>query len=102
MLEIYTARRRLVMGALDEMGFTYGEPRGGLYVWANTTSTGIPALELCSLFLDEDALIFPGKGFGEDWGHFVRMTLLQPIDVLEEATRRMKRALAKRHSGVQV
>jgi aspartate/methionine/tyrosine aminotransferase len=90
------------MGALDEMGFTYGEPRGGLYVWANTTGTGIPALELSSLFLEDDVLIFPGNGFGENWGHFVRMTLLQPIDVLAEAVTRMKRALAKRHAGVQV
>ena len=85
MREIYDARRRLLMGALDEMGFTYGEPRGGLYVWANTAATGIPALELSSLFLEEDVLIFPGTGFGENWGHFVRMTLLQPIEVLAEA-----------------
>ena len=68
MREIYDARRRLLMGALDEMGFTYGEPRGGLYIWANTAATGIPALELSSLFLDEDVLIFPGTGFGENWG----------------------------------
>jgi len=89
-------RRRLLRGALDEMGFTYGEPRGGLYIWANTAATGIPALELSSLFLDEDVLIFPGTGFGENWGHFVRMTLLQPIEVLAEAVARMKRALARR------
>jgi aminotransferase len=99
MREIYDARRRLLMGALDEMGFTYGEPRGGLYIWANTAATGIPALELSSLFLDEDVLIFPGNGFGENWGHFVRMTLLQPIEVLAEAVTRMKRALARRQSG---
>ena len=101
MREIYDARRRLLMGALDEMGFTYGEPRGGLYIWANTAATGIPALELSSLFLDEDVLIFPGNGFGENWGHFVRMTLLQPIEVLAEAVTRMKRALAKRQAGVR-
>ncbi|MFN8592606.1 MAG: pyridoxal phosphate-dependent aminotransferase [Thermomicrobiales bacterium] len=94
MRETYDARRHLLMDALDEMGFSYGEPRGGLYIWANTTSIGIPALELSSRFLDEGVLIFPGTGFGENWGDYLRMTLLQPIDVLAEAIVRMKRALA--------
>ena len=40
-------------------------------------------------------LIFPGTGFGENWGDYMRMTLLQPIDVIEEAIVRMKRALSK-------
>ncbi|MGH2617141.1 MAG: pyridoxal phosphate-dependent aminotransferase [Thermomicrobiales bacterium] len=95
MRETYDARRRLLMAFLDEMGFTYGEPRGGLYIWVNTTSTGIPALELSSRFLDEGVLIFPGTGFGENWGDYMRMTLLQPIDVLREAIVRMTRALTK-------
>jgi aminotransferase len=95
MRETYDARRRLLMGFLDEMGFSYGEPRGGLYIWVNTTSTGVPAIELSSRFLDEGVLIFPGTGFGENWGDYMRMTLLQPIDVLAEAITRMKRALVK-------
>ena len=36
MRQTYDARRRLLLGSLDEMGFTYGMPRGGLYIWANT------------------------------------------------------------------
>jgi aminotransferase len=95
MRETYDARRRLVMAALDEMGLSYGEPRGGLYVWANMSATGMPAIELSSRFLDEGVLIFPGTGFGENWGDYMRLTLLQPIDVLAEAIARMQRALAK-------
>jgi aminotransferase len=99
MRETYDARRRLLMGFLDEMGFSYGEPRGGLYIWVNTTSAGIPALELSARFLDEGVLIFPGTGFGENWGDYMRMTLLQPIDVLAEAITRMKRALTTLREG---
>jgi aminotransferase len=95
MRETYDARRRLLMAALDEMGLSYGEPRGGLYIWVNTTAAGMPAIELSALFLEAGVLIFPGTGFGENWGDYMRMTLLQPIDVLAEATSRMKRALAK-------
>ncbi len=100
MRETYSARRRLLLDALDEMGFSYGEPRGGLYIWVNTSTTGIPAIELSSMFLDEGVLIFPGTGFGENWGNSMRMTLLQPIDVLAEAVTRMKRALANRREAV--
>jgi aminotransferase len=96
---IYAARRRLLMDALDDMGFTYGEPRGGLYIWVNTTASGMPAIELSSLFLDEGVLLFPGTGFGENWGDYMRFTLLQPIEVLEEAMNRIRRALAKRHGA---
>ena len=95
--EVYTARRSMLMQALDEMGFTYGTPRGGLYIWANTASTGIESTELSYLFLKEGkVLIFPGTGFGEHWGDYMRMTLLQPIEVLEEAISRMKSVLASR------
>ena len=95
MRETYDARRRMLMDFLDKEGFTYGEPRGGLYIWVNTTAAGIPALELSSRFLDEGVLIFPGTGFGENWGDYMRMTLLQPIEVIAEAIVRMKRALTK-------
>lgn len=91
----YDARRRLLMDFLDDMGFSYGEPRGGLYIWVNTTAAGIPALDLSARFLDEGVLIFPGTGFGENWGDYMRMTLLQPIEVIAQAIERMKRALAK-------
>jgi len=99
MRDTYAQRRRLLLAALDEMGFSYGEPRGGLYIWVNTASTGIEATELSYHFLQEGVLIFPGTGFGDGWGDYMRMTLLQPIDVLAEAVARMKRALAKRRGG---
>ena len=93
MRQTYDARRRLLLGFLDEMGFTYGMPRGGLYIWVNTRSTGIPAIELSARFIQEGVMIVPGTGFGEGWGDYMRMTLLQPIEVLQEAVTRMKRAL---------
>ncbi len=99
MRQTYDARRRLLLTALDEMGFTYGMPRGGLYIWINTRSTGIPAAELSARFIQEGVMIVPGTGFGDGWGDYMRMTLLQPIDILEEAVSRMKRALAKVKSG---
>lgn len=95
MRQIYAERRALLMSALDDMGFSYGTPHGALYIWANTASTGIQATQLSYLFLDKaGVLIFPGTGFGDNWGNYMRMTLLQPKEVLEQAVERMRSALA--------
>jgi len=45
-------------------------------------------------------LIFPGTGFGDTWGNYMRMTLLQPKEVLAEAVARMRSALAEYRAEV--
>ena len=88
--QIYTERRKVLLAGLDRMGFAYGEPRGGLFVWADSSSTGIHATELSYLLLKEaGVLIFPGTAFGEKWREYVRITLLEPIEVIKEAVERM-------------
>ena len=89
-LSIYTERRRVLLDGLDRVGFAYGEPRGGLFVWADSSSTSIHAAELSYLLLKEGrVLVFPGTAFGEKWREYVRITMLEPIDVLREAVTRM-------------
>jgi aminotransferase len=97
MRRTYAERRAFLMDALEGMGFTFGTPWGGLYIWANTTSTGIESTALSFLLLDKaDVLILPGTGFGAHWGDYMRMTLLQPLDKLQIAVERMRAVLAGR------
>ena len=89
-LDIYIERRKVLLRGLDRMGFAYGEPRGGLFVWADSSSTGIHAAELSYLLLKEGrVLIFPGTAFGEKWRDYVRITMLEPIETLSAAVERM-------------
>ncbi len=89
-LDIYIERRAVLLGGLDAMGFAYGEPRGGLFVWADSSATGIHAAELSYLLLKEGrVLIFPGTAFGERWRDYVRITMLEPIATLQAAVARM-------------
>ena len=89
-LKIYTERRAVLPDGLDRMGFAYGEPRGGLFVWADCSSTGIHATELSYLLLKEGrVLVFPGTAFGEKWREYLRITMLEPIETLKEAVERM-------------
>ena len=100
MRAIYDERRKLMMAALREMGFSFGEPRGGLYIWANISSTGVDAATLSYRILDEaDILILPGTGFGDGWDDYMRMTILQPREILTEVVERMQAVIARQGAG---
>ncbi len=88
--KIYLERRTLFAAGLDAMGLSYSEPRGGFFFWADSSSTTLRALELSYLLLQEaKVLIFPGTAFGENWSDYLRITILQPTNVLKEAVERM-------------
>ncbi len=88
---IYAERRRVMMEGLSAMGLDYSDPRGAFFLWTNSSSTGIHATELSYLLLKEGrVLIFPGTGFGENWGGYLRISYLQATDKIREALERMR------------
>jgi aminotransferase len=92
----YTRRRALMLDGLRRLGFTMGEPLGAFYIYANAAATGMSAFELSYLLLREaHVLIFPGTAFGEQWVDWLRISLLQPEDVLEQALTRMAGVLER-------
>jgi aminotransferase len=96
MVAAYTRRREVVMRALDKMGLPYGRPQGGQFLLVDIRSVGMPAFEFVERMVDEaHVLVYPGISFGEDWTGFVRMTFLQPEEILAEALRRMGEFVAK-------
>jgi aminotransferase len=93
---VLTRRRRIVAEAFDELGFVYGEPQGGQFLFADASSVGVSALELAIRALaEEQILIAPGISFGEQWASHIRVTFLQPEDVLHDAMARLKRVVAR-------
>ena len=58
-----------------------------LFVWADSSSTGIHATELSYLLLNEGrVLIFPGTPhLATQWREYVRITMLEPIETLKES-----------------
>jgi len=95
MRHAYAQRRAFMMEAMRELGFTFGPPWGGLYLWVNTSAGGMSSIDFAYRLLDQaDVLVLPGVGFGEGWDDYVRLTLLQPLDVLEDVVDRMKQVLA--------
>ncbi len=88
--KIYAERRNVMSAGLSAMRLPFGEPRGGFFFWADSSGTGVGALELCYLILKQArVLIFPGTAFGEAWTDYLRITTLQPTQVLAQAVERM-------------
>ena len=94
MAQAYRRRRRLVLNALDEMGMTYGLPQGGQFVFADISFTGMDSAEVAQRILSEQhVLAYPGSAFSKDRKDYLRMTFLQPEEVLVEGLERMKVAM---------
>ncbi len=92
MAQEYQERRDIILKRLDELGISYGYPGGGMYVYANVSSTGLDAETFCyELLRREQVMIFPGTLFEDDANRHVRITLLSPKDKLEQALDRLAR-----------
>jgi aminotransferase len=99
---IYEGRRRVMLEALDRMGFTYGDPRGAFYVFVNASSVGMDSIDLTRKLLEEGrVLIFPGTGFGEQWVDYMRVSYLAPEAELVEAMARVEACLGRRNGGTR-
>lgn len=80
------------MEGLDRLGMTYGHPGGGMYVYANVSTTDLNAEQFCyDLLKQEQVMIFPGTMFGDEGNQHVRITLLSPQVTITEALTRMDR-----------
>ena len=94
MAAAYRRRRRMVLDALDEMGMKYGLPQGGQFVFADIGFTGLDSAEVAQRMLTEQhVLAYPGSAFSKDRKDYLRMTFLQPEDLLVEGLDRMKVAM---------
>ena len=96
MLERYQQRLELILTGLDGLGITYGRPGGGMYVYANISSTGMDAETFCyELLRQEQVMIFPGTMFADPANQHVRITLLSPRSSIAEALARMARFIGR-------
>ena len=91
----YQRRRDLVVGTLNELGWSLKPPLGSCYVWVpvpeGETSTGFAD----RLLDDAGVFVAPGNGYGERGEGYVRFSLTVPDDRLAEAMDRLGDVLAR-------
>ena len=88
--DIYAGRLRVMQAGLDGLGIPYGRPGGGFFMWADVSKYGVDAETFCrTLLTDHRVLMFPGTAFGARWKHYVRISLLQSEDTIQQAVERI-------------
>ncbi|MBD3625715.1 MAG: pyridoxal phosphate-dependent aminotransferase [Rhodobacteraceae bacterium] len=86
----YSERRTYLTEALEKMGLSYGAPGGAFYIYTNISATGMKGKPFCEALLRETGvMVFPGDMFGEPDSDFIRISYLQPLDLIREAVRRI-------------
>ena len=100
MINEYDKRRRWLMPALTEAGFTYGHPGGAFYIYTNVSSTGVPSPLFCERLLKETGvMVFPGSMFGDDSDQYIRISYLQTLPLIQEALDRVIRFTSRVGAG---
>jgi aspartate/methionine/tyrosine aminotransferase len=85
MMEEYHERRAVMRATFDELGVTYGEPKGGFYFFANVSGSGMDAVSFADKAVDYGILFSPGNIFAEGAVKYIRISYLAPRDELHEA-----------------
>jgi aminotransferase len=92
MVSEYDRRRRLVVGALNDMGLACAEPHGAFYAFPQIGSTGMNDETFAErLLMEERVAVIPGSAFGEAGAGHVRICYAQRYELLEEAMDRVRR-----------
>ena len=93
--EIYAARRDILVGGLNSMGWDLPMPQATFYVWAPVPS-GYTSASFAEYILEKAGVIItPGNGYGEYGEGYFRATLTQEAGRMQEAIDRMKQVLGK-------
>ncbi len=94
MVEIYQARRDILVDGLNAIGMRTAKPKGSFYVWSRVpegfTSKGFTE----HILREVGVVVTPGNGFGSLGEGFVRMSLCLPEARLEETVERFRKALS--------
>lgn len=90
---MYQARRDLVVGTLNDLGWDLALPQAAFYIWAP-----VPEGHTSSSFAEDvlektGVVITPGTGYGKHGEGFFRLSLTVPDARLQEAMRRWREKL---------
>ncbi len=85
---IYDQRRQVAWQILEKLDCTWNKDQAGLFVWAKTKVEDVDTL-VDGLLYGLSVFITPGYIFGEKGRSYVRISLCNPVEKLEEALGRL-------------
>jgi len=97
MVASYDARRRLIVGGLNELGLDCFEPKGAFYAFPSVRKTGMNEHEFCETLLREERVaVIPGSAFGGGGEGHIRCAYAASVESIEKALERIYRFM-RRH-----
>lgn len=88
--KMYAERREIIFRMLQSLHCEYRPGQAGLFVWAKVPSTFNDGYALSDEVLyQKNVFITPGGIFGSNGNNYVRVSLCQKIEVLEQALERI-------------
>lgn len=94
MTKEFIKRGRYLFKELLDMGFECVLPGGAFYIWCKIPGKiKMNSLELSKYMLDNGVAITPGIFFGDSYDRYVRISFASSMKNLEEASKRIKKAL---------
>ena len=100
MCDKYQKRRDLVCARLDEMpGLKYLRPQSGMFIMVDVSRLYKDDKLFAQKLLDAERVsVLPGSAFGKCTSGHVRVSLVQPEDVLAEGCKRLERFVRQSNS----
>ncbi|WP_028309294.1 pyridoxal phosphate-dependent aminotransferase [Desulfitibacter alkalitolerans] len=96
--EVYDERRAVTMRRLDKLGIKYVVPKGTFYIFPDIRKFGMTSYEFASCILKNTGVFtFPGTVFGPSGEGFIRISILVPVEKIEEAFDRMEDFLTEQN-----
>ncbi|MCB0417223.1 MAG: aminotransferase class I/II-fold pyridoxal phosphate-dependent enzyme [Bdellovibrionaceae bacterium] len=93
--QMYAARRKVALAALDKLGIEYLPNHATFYVWASVPN-GQSSMDFCKKLIEEQGVVCtPGVGFGAEGEGFFRLALTVDVPRIEEAMKRLAKFLGR-------
>ena len=87
----YIERRDALVDGLAQVGWHMDKPRATMFVWAPVPKNFSTSEEFVELLLERsNVLITPGNAFGSSGEGFVRMALVQTVDIMRQVAEQVK------------
>lgn len=94
-------RNRLVTGLNECPGIVISPPEGTFFAFPDLSFLFEKDGDAVEYLLKEaKVLVFSGSGFGDGGAGHVRINFCSPLEIVDEATERIRNALSKRHPSI--
>jgi LL-diaminopimelate aminotransferase len=85
----YQRRRDKLVSALETIGLKVTKPKAGFYIWAKAPE-GFTSVQYVAELLEKASVaVTPGTGYGKSGEGYVRLSITQPDERLDEGIRRL-------------